>query len=333
MNQQVNWGIIGLGRIAHKFAADLRHVPNARLHAVAASDGARAREFAQQYGATYSFGSYEAMLNCPHLDVVYNATTNEKHCPTTLLFLRRRIPVLCEKPLAINGLESAKMLACARENKTFLMEAMWSQFVPAFQKIQEIVTSGAIGRPLSIKADFGGFFPFEENARHFDLRQGGGALLDIGIYCLNFALKLLGKPTEIHAMGMLNPTTSVDDSCFMHLRYADGAVALLNTSLVCKMPVEAWIFGEKGYIEIPPKFNFPHEFTVATYTGGGEPNKETHRLPYEGFGYRFEAEHVQECLAQNLLESPVVTHAYSTDLMALMDTVRAKIGVRYAVDV
>jgi predicted dehydrogenase len=328
----MNWGIIGLGRIAHKFASDLKHVPNAKLHAVAASDGQRAKAFANQYGASYSFGSYEAMLNCPHLDVVYNATTNEKHCPTTLQFLRRRIPVLCEKPLALNAQEVELMFKTAKQHNTFLMEAIWSNFIPAFQKIQELVASGAIGRPLSIKADFGGFFPFSPDGRVYDLKQGGGSLVDIGIYCINFALKILGKPTHTNVMSSLNAQTGTDDSCMLQFGYDDGAIALLNASLVCRMPPTAWIFGEKGYIEVPPNFYFPQQFVVATYNGANEPTKETITVKYDGWGYRFEAEHVQNCLINNQLESPVVTSAYSLELTQIMDGIRQKMGVRYATD-
>ena len=187
MKAQLNWGIIGSGRIAHKFAQDMRLVPNARLHAVASSDRGRAQDFARQYGAEYAFGSYEAIVNCPHLDVVYIASTNEKHCENAILCLKRRIPVLCEKPLAINAKEVKRMLEAAAQHQTFFMEAMWSRCIPAFQKVIDMVEKGVIGGPLSIKAEFGFFHPFDPTSRLFDIKKGGGSLLDIGVYPMMLA--------------------------------------------------------------------------------------------------------------------------------------------------
>jgi predicted dehydrogenase len=329
MKTELNWGIIGSGRIAHKFAQDMRLVPNARLHAIASSDRSRAQEFARQYGAEYAFGSYEAIVNCPHLDVVYIASTNEKHCENAILCLKRRIPVLCEKPLAMNLKEVKRMLDTAEQNQTFFMEAMWTRCIPAFQKVLELVENGVIGGPLSIKAEFGFFYPFDATSRLYDLKQGGGSLLDIGVYPMTLAQSIFGKPLVINALAAKNKMTGVDDTCALQFGYAQQEMALLNTSVTSALPIEAYIFGEKGYIHIPPRFHHPHFFDVYMYDGFNPPKKEIVKMPFEGNGYQFEIMEVNRCLKKNLLQSPVVPHSFSLDLMETLDAVREKIGLVY----
>jgi predicted dehydrogenase len=329
MKTQLNWGIIGAGKIAHKFAQDMRLVPNARLHAIASSDRSRAQEFARQYGAEYAFGSYEAIVNCPHLDVVYIASTNEKHCENAILCLKRRIPVLCEKPLALNLKEVERMLAAADKYQTFFMEAMWSRCIPAFQKVLEMVENGVIGHPLSIKAEFGFFYPFDEKSRLFDIKQGGGSLLDIGVYPMTLAQSIFGKPLIINALAAKNKVTGVDETCALQFGYANQEIALLNTSVTCALPTEAYIFGEKGYIHISPPFHHPQHFDVFLYDGFHKAKKETIKMPFEGHGYQFEIMEVNRCLGKNLLQSTVIPHTFSLDLMGTLDTVREKIGLVY----
>jgi predicted dehydrogenase len=329
MKTEINWGIIGSGRIAHKFAQDMRLVPNARLHAIASSDRSRAQEFARQYGAEYAFGSYEAIVNCPHLDVVYIASTNEKHCENAILCLKRRIPVLCEKPLAMNLKEVKRMLDTAEQHQTFFMEAMWTRCIPAFQKVLELVEKGVIGGPLSIKAEFGFFYPFDATSRLYDLKQGGGSLLDIGVYPMTLAQSVFGKPLVINALATKNKITGVDDTCALQFGYAHEEIALLNTSVTSALPIEAYIFGEKGYIHIPPRFHHPHFFDVYMYDGFNPPKKETVKMPFEGNGYQFEIMEVNRCLKKNLTQSPLVPHSFSLDLMETLDAVREKIGLVY----
>jgi predicted dehydrogenase len=329
MKTQLNWGIIGSGRIAHKFAQDMRLVSNAKLHAVASSDRSRAQEFARQYGAEYAFGSYEAIVNCPHLDVVYIASTNEKHCENAILCLKRRIPVLCEKPLAMNLNEVKRMLEAADKYQTFFMEAMWSHCIPAFQKVLELVENGVIGRPLSIKAEFGFFHPFDASSRLFDKKRGGGSLLDIGVYPITLAQSIFGKPMIINVLATKNAITGVDDTCALQFGYGNQEIALLNTSVKAELPIEAYIFGEKGYIHIPARFHHPHFFDVYMYDGFNKSKKETIRMPFDGHGYQFEIMEVNRCLNKNLTQSPAMPHAFSLDLMETLDTIRHKIDLKY----
>ena len=324
MKTKIHWGIIGLGKIAHKFAQDLRQVPDAKLHAVASTDRERASAFADQYHVQYAFGSYEAILNCPHLDVVYVATPHVLHYEVAMMCLRKRIPVLCEKPLAMNTKEVQKLIDTARNNYTFFMEAMWSQFVPAFRKSLDLVAAGAIGRPLSIKADFCAKFPYDLTGRAFNLDFGGGSLLDIGIYPIMLALSVLGKPSKIQALAAIGET-GVDYSCAVNFQYDDGAIFMGHSSMMHHSRIEALIYGEKGIIHIPTPFHHPK--TVLLEKGDG--SVETFNMPFEGHGYQFEAAHVTNCLSTNQLESPIMTHQFSLDLMKLLDAVRGEIGLVY----
>jgi predicted dehydrogenase len=324
LKAQINWGIIGMGRIAHKLAQDLRFVPDAKLHAVASTDMQRAADFARQYGARYHFGSYEAILNCPHLDVVYIATPHVLHCQNTLMCLRRRIPVLCEKPFGMNAHEVKQMIDMAHTNQTFLMEAMWTRFMPSFRKMLELVKSGVIGRPLSIKSDFGFYAPFDIKSRLYNKELGGGALLDIGIYPIMAALSVFGKPLTINALANMT-STGVDDTCVVNFQYADGAIAMSHATVTANTNIEAAIYGEKGMIYLHPRFHHSKALTVKLHDG----REEKYEFPYDGFGYQYEVMEVNNCLKNNQLESKIMHHAFSMDLIETLDAVRKLIGLEY----
>jgi len=200
-----NWGIIGMGRIAHKFAQDLQLLPNARLWAVASQDTTRAAAFAGQYKAPHHYGSYEAILSCPELDVVYIATPHVTHCSNTLMCLEAGIPVLCEKPLAMNAAEAESMVQTARQRQVFLMEAMWTRFLPATLQMLKWIEEGRIGEVISVKADFGFRAPFDPQSRIYNKALGGGALLDIGIYPAFFEPVAIGAAHHHKSTGAHRP--------------------------------------------------------------------------------------------------------------------------------
>jgi predicted dehydrogenase len=324
MKSEINWGIIGLGKIAHKFAQDLKYVPNARLHAVASTDNKRSREFALQFKVPYHFNSYEALLNCPHLDVVYIATPHTSHFTNTMMCLRKRIPVLCEKPFGMNAKEVKTMIETANTNQTFLMEAMWTRFIPSFQKAMDIIKSGLIGRPLSMKADFGFQADFDAQSRIFNKDLGGGSLLDIGIYPVMAALTIFGKPQKISALATIG-ATGVDESCAVNFQYADGAIAMCHSTVKAHTNIEAYIYGEKGVIYMHPRFHHSKGLTVTLNDG----QEDSLSLPFDGHGYQFEATEVTNCLKKNLLESKIMSHKFSFDLIETLDAVRKEIGLTY----
>lgn len=318
------WGILGLGRIAHKFVQDLLTVEGAVLHAVAASDQARADEFGNQYGAKYIYASYEDLLTCPDLDVVYIATRHVKHCPNTLMLLNGGIPVLCEKPFGMNADEVTQMVETARRKGVFLMEALWSRFMPTILKAHDLIQAGAIGRIRMVRADFGFVAPPNPEGRLFNKELGGGSLLDIGIYPLFLSYLMLGLPASIRAAATFGPT-GVDEQCGMTLTYDDGAIAVLDSSILVKSDMVAVIYGETGTIRIRGRF---HESQAMTLDREGE-DSEVFSFERQTFGYEYEIRHVMQCISEGRTESPLWSLDNSLDLIGLLDGVRAEAGIDY----
>ncbi|MEN0004324.1 MAG: Gfo/Idh/MocA family oxidoreductase [Bacteroidota bacterium] len=318
MRTEFNWGIIGLGKIAHKFAEDLARMPNTKLHAVASRSLAKAEAFQQQYGATHAYGSYEHITSCPDLDAVYIATPHSAHCANTILCLKHQIPVLCEKPLALNSTEAQKMIAAAHEHHTFLMEALWTRFLPTTQKILELIEADTIGAIHTVKADFG-FKPiFDSSSRLFDPALGGGALLDIGIYPVFLAYLLLGTPKTIQA-SVFKGATGVDEEVGMLFQYAGGQMAHLHTSLRAKTKTEAFIYGEKGTIHLHGRWHEPTSFSLLL----PEQRPELFHFEWPTNGYSYEAQEVMQAVRNEQKESKLWTLQQSLDLMQLLDDVKA----------
>ena len=330
--KKINWGIIGAGHIANKFAECFALVPDAQLIAVASTDLARAEIFAVKHNIPHFFGNYTDILNCPDLDVIYIATTNDQHAPNTLMCLEHGIAVLCEKPFALNKKQVQLMIEKAREKNVFLMEAMWSCFVPGLQKALSIVESGELGAPILVKADFGGFFPFDADKRIYNKSLGGGALLDIGIYPVVLAQLIFGKYKKIKISAAMNALTGVDDTCAMHLEYDNGGMAVLNASVKAKMQTEAWIFCEKGYVHLPPRFHHPKKFEIGLYNGKNPETIRSYKTDYKSWGYQYQIKEVNHCLQQGKIQSDIVSHAFSLELIETLDAARKEMGLVYPQD-
>lgn len=323
----INWGIVGLGKIAHKFTQDIRLVPGARLHAVASRSSEKAAAFAEQYQATHHFGSYEELINCPDLDVVYIATPHAQHLENTQLFLKNKIAVLCEKPLAINSQQVNHMLAFAKSHDTYLMEAMWTRFFPTIKESIELIKSGTIGDVKTMRADFGFHKSWDPTDRVLIKELGGGGILDVGIYPLFVSLLFLGKPKEVIAKSTTH-RSGVDDSTAITLIYEDERIASLYCSVTTLTPVEATIYGTKGSLKLHSRFHQPKTLSYGNYY---EENitKTTSHL---GNGYLYEIEAVGNDLRANKKENELMTHQMSRDLMELLDRVRAAAGLIYPQD-
>lgn len=318
--KKFTWGILGIGKIAHKFAADLALLPNAQLYACGSRSAERAQIFAQQYGAPHFFGTYEALAACPDLDIVYIATPHASHCEASLLCMEHGKAVLCEKPLALNRKEAQRMADAARSNGVFLMEAIWTRFMPPTLQVLEWIQEGAIGRVRAVKADFGFPAAFDPKGRLFDPALGGGALLDIGIYPSVLALLVLGVPARIEAAASFGPT-SVDEDTGMLFAYEDGALAHLHANLRYSTPIEAFIYGEQGTIHLHSRWHHTRQLTLMPTEG--EPT--VLHYDYPGLGYQFEAAEVMRCLDAGLKESPALPIEFSLQLMGILDEVGAKL--------
>ena len=224
----------------------------------------------------------------------------------------------------MNAKEVKTMIETAHNNHTFLMEAMWTRFIPSFQKAIDVIKSGVIGKPLSMKADFGFYAPFDEKGRLFNKELGGGSLLDIGIYPIMAALSIFGKPEKISALATIGKT-GVDETCAVNFQYASGAIAMCHSTVHSNTNIEAYIYGEKGVLYIHPRFHHAKALTVTLNNG----KEETIAIPFEGYGYQFEAMEVNNCLKNNQLESKIVSHQFSIDLIETLDAVRNEIGLVY----
>lgn len=326
MIKKINWGILGAGKIAGKFATDLATLPEANLYAVASRNQEKAQKFADTHHFEKTWNSYEAMLADPALDAVYIATPHVFHYEHTLLCLTHRKAVLCEKPFAINTREVKQMIATAKKKNTFLMDALWTLCLPHILKTKEIVESGQLGKLISVKADFGFRANFDPYSRLFDRDLGGGSLLDIGIYPALLSLFLLGNPKKITAAALMGKT-KIDEECAVFLEYENGQTANLHSTLLARTPIEAYVYCEKGYIHIPSRFHEPvNEITILTYE-----NLEKQLIPfeYEVLGYKYEAAEMMRCMQAGKLESDLIPHQFSVDLIALLDEIRSQIGLVY----
>ncbi|MBI1224640.1 MAG: gfo/Idh/MocA family oxidoreductase [Bacteroidetes bacterium] len=326
MKTTINWGILAPGRIAHKFAHDLQLVEGAKLHAVGSRSLERAKDFASEYGAPHAFGSYEALLDCPDLDAVYIASPHVGHCEHAIMCLEKGIAVLCEKPFAMNTSEVLKMVECARKNNVFLMEAIWTRFIPCFEEMLRLLKDGYIGELKTIRADFGFKADFPLTHRVFNPALGGGALLDVGIYTIFLATWLWGKPERIKATAVMS-SLGVDDSCAMIFEYPDKRLAILDCSLVLKTEIEAYIYGETGTIQLHNRFINPQDLSVSFY----EKTSEHFHVPLTGHGYYHEILEVNDCLRRGMTESEKLPLDFSIQLMETLDWVRREAGIVYAV--
>jgi predicted dehydrogenase len=327
MSKIVRWGILGTGKISRAFATALRDTPDAVLAAVASRGIEGAQAFAAEFGAAAAYGSYQALADASDVDIVYIGTPHPMHAENALMALGGGKAVLCEKPFTMNRREAEAVVALAREKKLFLMEAMWTRFMPALAEVKRIVASGEIGTPTQVIADFGFAATQDPAHRVNNPALGGGALLDLGIYPLSIAADLLGPVDTVQAQALLGPT-GVDIHTGFTLRHASGALSICSCSLRARTPAELTIAGELGHIRMNTMFHRATSVTVALADGA----TRTVQTPYLGNGYVHEAIEAGRCLREGLLESERMTLADTLALMDILDRIRTQTGLRYAAD-
>jgi predicted dehydrogenase len=323
----VRWGILGTGGIARAFALGLADAPDAVLAAVGSRTQDGADAFARQHGAEAAYGSYEALVAAPEVDIVYIGTPHPMHAENALLALGAGRAVLCEKPFAMNRREAATVVALARERKLFLMEAMWTRFLPALAEVRRIMAAGEIGEIAHVQADFGFAATTDPEHRVNKRELGGGALLDLGIYPLSIACALLG-PVEGVAAHAVMSATGVDATTAFTLKHAGGTLSVGSCSLRARSGCELVVSGSQGSIRMHRMFHLADHITVEVH---GQPTR-TLATPYLGNGYTHEAIAAGECLRAGLLEHPLMTHAETLALMDVLDEIRRQIGLRYPAD-
>lgn len=325
MTDIIKWGIIGPGSISRKFATGLQALDDATLYAVASRSQDKADAFGDEFGAEKKYNNYEALVNDPDVDAVYIGTPHTFHKPHTLMCLNAGKPVLCEKPFAVNAAEAREMVALAREKNIFLMDAVWTRYFPVMIKLRELLAAGAIGDVMLVQADFGfRMGSVMPEHRLFNPDLAGGALLDVGVYPIQFASMVYGKQPESIVSQATLGTTGVDEVSVSVFKYSDYEMATITTAIRMNTLHEVRVFGTEGIISIPDWWH-PTEMTVQAK---GQPS-ETHTFDLDGNGYNYEAAEVGRCIRAGLTESDVMPWAESIAIMETMDTIRAQWGLTY----
>src|SRR3954470_2935964 len=325
MTTPIRWGLLATGGIARTFATDLQLLPDCEILAVGSRAQTTADAFAADFGAPRSYGSYAELAADPDVDAVYVSTPAPGHLSATLLAIEHGKAVLCEKPFAMDRAEAQQMVDAARSAGVFLMEAMWTRFMPHVARIREILAAGTLGDLVYLTAEHGQWFAHDPEHRLFAPALGGGALLDLGIYPVSFAHFVFGAPSSISAVS--TPAfTGVDGTTSMLLRYPSGAHAVLTTTLAAASANPAVIYGTEARLEIDGTFYVPTSFRVVSRDGEV---LETFTSPQEGRGMQYEAAEVNRCLRDGLTESPLLPLDESLEIMGVLDEVRAQIGLDY----
>lgn len=327
MDKVIRWGILGTGQIARALAFALQEVAGARLVAVASRGSAGAEKFGREFGVGRCHASYQALADDPEVDVVYIATPHVMHAENALMCLNGGKHVLCEKSFTMNRREAVEVVELARRKGLFLMEAMWSRFLPAIGEVRRIIASGEIGQVAQIQSDFGFAPAVGPEHRLFNRALGGGALLDIGIYPLSLSAFFLGPVESVQAIAEIGPT-GVDEQTAFSLRHQGGGVSSCLCSIRAHSPTEMTISGALGHIRIHNRFFQAQTLTIETADG----NARTVEFPHIGSGYAYEVVEVMRCLRAGLGESPLMPLAETLALMGILDTMRAQIGLAYDAD-
>ena len=323
----VRWGILGTGGIAHSFATALMDTPGAVLAAVGSRSIDSARAFGLGFGAPQSYGSYQALCAAPGIDIIYIGTPHPLHAQNALMALAGGKAVLCEKPFTINLREAEQVVALARARKLFLMEAMWTRFMPALAEVRRIIESGLLGAISQVHADFGFAATRDLEHRVNQRALGGGALRDLGIYPLSISHALLGPVTSLQAQAVLSDG-GVDLTTGWSMKHASGALSICSCSLRARTPCQLTVSGTLGSVRMDAMFHLADSITLTL----GDGIKRVIPTPYLGNGYVHEAIEAGRCLRAGLTESPHMLHDDTLSLMRLLDAIRAQIGVRYRAD-
>jgi predicted dehydrogenase len=321
----IRWGILGAGGIADTFSGDIGLTAGNVVTAVAARDADRAARFAARHGTARSYGDYQGLVNDDEVDVVYVATTHPHHRVHALMAIAAGKAVLIEKPVCLNAADARDVFEAATRAGVFAMEAMWTRTNPLIRTAQQLIADGAIGKVRGVRSEFGLGEAFDPTHRLYDLDNGGGALLDLGIYPATFAYLFLGPPDEVRTVGTLAPT-GADETVAMQWLYRGRPGAQLWASAPINAPNEAAVLGTQGWISFLRDAHRPSGLIVHTETGEYRIDDP---LAGGGHGYGPEIDEVARCLRAGLLESPLVPHADTIAILEILDGARATLGVIY----
>ena len=326
MSEKIKWGILGPGGIAHKFADALKVIPDAEIIAVGSRDFQRANAFADAFNIPHRHGNYVELAANSEVNVIYVATPHPFHKACAMLCLEAGKAVLCEKPFTVDAEQAEALIACARKHKQFLMEAMWTRFIPIMVQVREWLADGVIGEPRMLTADFGNCVERSVKnlaGRLFRPELAGGALLDIGVYTVSLASMVFGAPTKIASLAHIGET-GVDEQSGILLSYDSGQIANLSSAITTRTSQDARIFGTKGAIHIP---NFSRATSATLAVLGKEPLQI--EIPFTDNGFEYQVLEVINCLRAGKLESDVMPLDESLSIIKTMDVARAQWGLEY----
>lgn len=321
---RVRWGILGAGSIAGRFSEALAALPEAETLAVGSRSQESADRFAEANGFSRAYPSYEDLAADLEVDVVYVATPHPFHAENVELCLRAGKAVLCEKPFTVNAAEARRLVGLARERDLFLMEGMWTRFFPLMGRLRRMLFDGAIGEPRMLTVDFGFRAPFDPSSRLFDPKLGGGAMLDVGVYCVSFASMVLGRPVRGTGLSHLGGT-GVDEQFAAAIEHGDGRISAITAGTRTASPHEATVLGTEGYARIHSPWWNPDAMTITRPGHEDEVVKE----PAEENGFRYEAAEVMRCLRVGEKESQIMPLDETVSVLETMDEIRASWGLRY----
>ena len=324
MGKRYRWGIIGAGHIAHKFADALRRVENAKLQAIASTNAQRAKEFAKKYSIPDIHEGYGKLFSSEAVDIVYIATPHNFHCNNALDALKAQKHVLCEKPMAVNRSQVEQMISAAQDNTVFLMEAMWTRFLPMMTEVRDIIEDGTIGDPQLLYADFGVKFDFDPKHRTYNPDLAGGALLDLGVYCIALASMIFGKPNTILSTVKI-AETGVDERSTVILEYENAKVAVLFQALDLEGPREALIVGTEGSIKLHSGWTAGSDYSLKL--NNGTEKKIRAETCENGFIYQIMA--VQDSLDAGKTQCEMMSLDETLAITETMDALRSQWGLTY----
>lgn len=323
----INWGVVATGRIASTVVADLQSLGDSNVIAVSSRSEERARAFADKHEIDWAYGSYQAMFDEPEIEAVYIASPHGQHFEIAMAALKSGKHVVCEKSLTINAHEARALVAEARDNDLFLMEAVWSRFTPVFARAMEIIGSGELGEVSWVQADLGFKAEYDPNWRLFNPADGGGALLDLAVYPLTWALGTMGFPTSVQATADLNDD-GVDLQTAITLGYTGIRHAQLMVTLNAAAPRMARVTCSDGWLSTNAPLHNPTKLFIHPANGPAR----TEVFEPVGNNYTYEFREATRCIQQGLNESPTMPWEDSVNTMAIFDGIRHQVGVRYPND-
>lgn len=317
-------GYIGAGNISGQMAETIARMSEVENYAVAARDPERAREFAERWGFSHAYDSYEELLADLDVDLVYVALPHSHHHRWTIAALEAGHHVLCEKAFAANERQAREMIECARERGLLLAEAIWTRYMPSRKMIEEIVSSGEIGEVTTVAANLG--YRVDGNARMTDPALAGGALLDLTVYPLNFASMVLGNRIRRIAASMVPAETGVDGQDNVMIEYESGQMASLFSTMYAMTDREGQILGTKGFITVE---NINNPQVIRVYASDGLTRELTREIavPEQITGYEYELLSCKRAIETGAIECPEMPHAETLELMRQMDEIRRQFGV------